>query len=99
MLRRPARADAEIPKRADLRHRGGLWFRRGNIGLPIGADPAVQATDKPHVAWQVDDLDGLRGRLDAAGYETSDDIPLDGQRRVRVRCPSGRRVELLTPIP
>ena len=89
----------EVPKQADMRHRGGLWFLTGTIDFHIGADPAFQPTDKPHVAWQVDDLDGLRSMLDAAGHETFDDIPLDGYRRFQVRDPFGNRVELLTPLP
>ncbi len=89
----------EVPKQADMRHRGGLWFRTGNIDLHLGADPDFQPADKAHVAWQVDDLDGLRTRLTEAGYTTTDDIPLDGFRRFHVPDPFGNRVELLTPLP
>ncbi len=89
----------EVPKQADMRHRGGVWYRTGNLDFHLGVDPDFRAAAKAHVAWQVDDLDGLRVRLNGAGYETTDDIPLDGYRRFKVHDPFGNHVELLALLP
>ena len=50
--------------------------------------------DKPHFCLVVDDLDGLRRRLEEAGVETRDPTPLVGRPRFTCRDPFGNMVEL-----
>jgi hypothetical protein len=48
----------------------------------------------PHFCLAVDDLDGLRARLEAAGVATRDGTELVGRPRFTCRDPFGNLVEL-----
>ena len=87
----------EIPKPANLRGRGGVWFQTGNLELHLGIDPAFRPATKAHVAFRIVGLDQARDRLATAGYAPVDDEPLAGYRRCYVDDPHGNRVELLEP--
>ena len=87
----------EIPKPANLRGRGGVWFRTGNLDLHLGIAPAFRPATKAHVAFQVAGLDRLRAALSAAGHVPVDDEPLPGFWRCYVDDPFGNRTELLEP--
>ena len=86
----------EIPKPANLRGRGGVWFRTGNLDLHLGITPAFPAT-KARVAFRVAGLARLRDDLAAAGHVPVDDEPLAGSWRCYVDDPFGNRTELLEP--
>ena len=71
-----------------------IWFRTGgdtelHVMLVDEAPP-----DRPHFCLAVDDLDGLRARLEAGGVETRDSTPLVGRPRFTCRDPFGNLVEL-----
>jgi hypothetical protein len=63
----------------------------------FGVDRAFRPAAKAHVAFQVEDLAGLRARLDSAGYITTEDAPLLGFERCYVNDPFGNRTELVEP--
>jgi catechol 2,3-dioxygenase-like lactoylglutathione lyase family enzyme len=86
---------AEVPKPANLQRRGGVWFDTANLQLHLGVDHAFRPAEKAHVAFEVNGLADLRGRLAAAGYATIDDEPLAGYQRCYVTDPFGNRIELL----
>jgi catechol 2,3-dioxygenase-like lactoylglutathione lyase family enzyme len=88
----------EIPKPENLLKRGGVWFLTGNLQLHLGVDRSFVPATKAHVAYQVDDLEALRGRLVAAGLGITDDEPLPGYDRCYVEDPFGNRIELVEPI-
>jgi catechol 2,3-dioxygenase-like lactoylglutathione lyase family enzyme len=87
----------EIEKPPNLRPRGGVWFRTGNLELHLGVDPAFRPATKAHVAFQVTNLARLRERLIAANYTIAIDEPLAGYDRFYVNDPFGNRMELLEP--
>jgi catechol 2,3-dioxygenase-like lactoylglutathione lyase family enzyme len=89
---------AELPKPANLRGRGGVWFATGNLELHLGVDADFRPARKAHVALQVADLAGLRERLGAAGHPTTEDEPLPDHDRCYVADPFGNRLELLEPV-
>ena len=89
----------EIDKPENLRARGGVWFATGSLQLHLGVDPHFSPATKAHVAFRVDDLDGIRDRLAGAGYPPREDQPLPGYRRFYVDDPFGNRTELLQPLP
>ena len=73
---------------------GFIWYRAGGdleLHLMLMDEPPA---DRPHFCLVVDDLDGLRARLDRAGVETHDPTPLDGRPRFTCRDPFGNLVEL-----
>ena len=58
----------EIPKPAVLAVRGGCWFAIGNQQIHLGVNPDFSCAKKAHIALNVDNLDAMRQRLEAAGF-------------------------------
>ena len=88
----------ELPKPEELAHRGGAWFRVGEQELHVGVEAHFQPARKAHPAFVVDDVRGLRGRLEAAGVPTTNPPGEGGAERFFVEDPWGNRIEL-TELP
>jgi catechol 2,3-dioxygenase-like lactoylglutathione lyase family enzyme len=88
----------EVPKPANLAGRGGVWFRCGQHGLNIGIEEDFRPAQKAHPAFQVQDLETLRARLETHGVTTSQDEPLPGYQRFYAHDPFGNRLEFVTPL-
>ena len=86
---------AEVVKPAQLAALGGCWFECNEIRVHLGIDPAFVPAKKAHPAFIVDDLEALCAVLEAAGYQTVQDQPLDGFLRRYVNDPFGNRIELM----
>ncbi|SRR4249919_38590 len=86
---------AEIPKPGEMAGRGGCWFRLGDRQLHIGVDPDFRPARKAHVALSVHELAALRAKLELAGYDTLDEVPLEGRKRFFTSDPFGNRIEFL----
>ena len=81
----------------------GMWYRLGEGQLhliqrlrtpPAGkADGTIDATD-PHFAIEVDDLEAMRARIQAAGLQMLD----FGIGQLWVHDPDGNTVELRAPV-
>ena len=84
----------ELPKPAELRGRGGCWFRVGAQELHVGIEEAFAPARKAHPGLVTDDLAGVVGRLRAAGAEVIEDRAIPGVERVYVADPFGNRLEL-----
>ncbi|GMN03063.1 VOC family protein [Erythrobacter sp. MTPC3] len=84
----------EVPKPSNLSP-SGLWLKGGAAHLHVGVDPHFKPASKAHPAFLVADLATLRTRLEAAGYETRDDKPVDGYTRFFTADPFGNRIELM----
>jgi catechol 2,3-dioxygenase-like lactoylglutathione lyase family enzyme len=85
----------EVPKPEAMRARGGMWFQAGPVQIHLGIEDDMRASVKAHPALVVDDLDGYRARLLAAGCEWRDADDLPGTRRGHTRDPFGNRIELI----
>ncbi len=85
----------EIPKPADMAARGGCWFAVGDLQLHLGVEQGFIAAKKAHVALRTDALDVLRERLDASGFASTDDAPVDGRARFFTADPFGNRIEFI----
>ena len=71
-----------------------VWYRLGGdleLHLMLLDEPPG---DKPHFCLAVEDLPGLRRRLEEAGVETRDGTELVGRPRFTCRDPFGNLVEL-----
>lgn len=88
----------EVPKPENLAKRGGCWFQTGDVRVHLGVQIDFIPATKAHPAFEVDDFDELRERLDAAGFYCNDDEPLIGFRRTYVSDPFGNRIELMALI-
>jgi predicted enzyme related to lactoylglutathione lyase len=85
----------EIPKPADMAGRGGCWFAVGALQLHLGVEAGFRPAKKAHIALACADLAALRARIEAAGYPTIDDAPVDGRERFFSEDPFGNRLEFV----
>jgi catechol 2,3-dioxygenase-like lactoylglutathione lyase family enzyme len=89
----------ELKKPPNLEVRGGVWFALGTQQLHLGVEKEFRPALKAHPAFLVNDLNGLRARLQQHGYAPYDDEPLEGYKRFYVADPFGNRLELLERDP
>ena len=82
----------ELEKPEVLRPRGGLWFQGPGFALHLSIE-AVMVTRR-HPGLVTDDLEGMRARVEAAGYATVDAPGLPGIRRFYVIDPFANRIEI-----
>lgn len=87
----------ETPKPANLAKRGGCWFEHGALKIHLGVEADFHPAKKAHPALVVDDLAALAAALNAAGFATRSDAPLEGYDRLYVDDPFGNRIELMQP--
>ena len=96
----------EVEKPADLRGRGGAWFRaydcHGAVAaeLHVGVEDPFVPARKAHPAFLVDDLGGVAASLEAvgAGVDWAERHTFAGYQRFHVTDPHGNRVEVLQPL-
>ena len=70
-----------------------IWYRLGTdleLHLMLGDEAQPK---RPHFCVFVDHLEGLQGRLEAAGIETREGTPIIGRRRFTCRDPFGNLIE------
>ena len=78
---------------------GLVWFEAGagELEVHLVPDPAgLVPGAKRHLCLEVEDVEGLRGRLEAAGVETEDAPPIRNRPRFYCSDPFGNRLELVT---
>ncbi len=88
----------EKPVPASIVHLDLVWFAAGDAELELhvfAAEPQEDLTGR-HFCLVVDDLDGVRRRLSAAGFAPQDTEPIPGRPRFFCRDPFGNRVEFTT---
>jgi catechol 2,3-dioxygenase-like lactoylglutathione lyase family enzyme len=88
----------EVQKPPNLAKRGGCWFVRDTLRIHLGVEDDFRPARKAHPAFLVEDLAGLRQRLEAAGFTPRTEEPLEGYNRIYVNDPFGNRIELLEPL-
>ena len=87
---------SEVPKPEPLKGRGGLWVAVGEQAIHFGTeDVADRTASKRHVAFEVEDLEAARRRLEEAGVLTLEGIPIPDYNRLEFRDPFGNRIELM----
>jgi catechol 2,3-dioxygenase-like lactoylglutathione lyase family enzyme len=90
---------AEVDKLISLAGRGGFWFQVGGQQVHVGTEGGGErVATKAHLAYQVDDLDAWRDRLQALGIEALDGVPIPGYDRFEFRDPFGNRVEFIQEL-
>jgi catechol 2,3-dioxygenase-like lactoylglutathione lyase family enzyme len=85
----------ELPKPKALEGRGGCWFDLADAQIHLGVDPDFRAARKAHIALRTPGLAALRVRLEAAGFEVRDEVPIDGRKRFFTHDPFGNRIEFV----
>jgi catechol 2,3-dioxygenase-like lactoylglutathione lyase family enzyme len=93
----------EVEKPADLRGRGGAWFRAYDedgavvAELHVGVEDGFAPARKAHPAFVVDDLGAVAARLRERGFEVDEREreSFAGFLRFHAYDPHGNRVEVL----
>ncbi|MEO8072964.1 MAG: VOC family protein [Acidobacteriota bacterium] len=86
----------EIPKPESLKNRGGFWLELSNFQIHVGTeDDFDRSRTKAHLAYQVEDLENWRTKLQEKGIKIVDGISIPNFRRFEFRDPFGNRVEFL----
>ncbi len=67
----------EVQKPPNLAKRGGCWFATDSLRVRLGVEDDFLPARKAHAAIQVEDLPGLRRLLEAAGFRSKIDEPLE----------------------
>ena len=89
----------EVEKPASLQGRGGFWLQVGPQQVHVGVEDGVERTaTKAHLAYQVDNIEMWKKRLQENGIEIGDSIPFAGFERFEIRDPFGNRVEFIQAI-
>jgi len=84
----------EVPRPPTLRIEG-CWFESEGVSLHIGVDANFAPARQAHPAFLVTDAKALRQRLEASGYATKDDVPVEGYERFFSSDPFGNRLEFM----
>ena len=85
----------EIPKPENLQARGGCWFQCGAQEVHIGIQTDFTPAKKAHPGFTVHALNVLKSHLETAGYEITEEPPIDGRGRFFTHDPFGNRIEFL----
>jgi hypothetical protein len=86
---------AEEVKPEELASRGGCWFRAGRVHLHCGVESPFQPQCKAHIAFLVEDLNGLAEKLTAANCPVRWDETVKDRRRFYTDDPFGNRLEFI----
>ena len=86
----------EVSKPNSLRGRGGIWVAAGAHQIHIGTESGVNRNaSKAHVAYEVDNIQPWREKLESHGVKILEGVPISGFERFEFRDPFGNRVEMI----
>ncbi len=89
----------EVPKPEDLRKNGGIWLQIDKVQIHLsiedGFDPSKT---KSHLAYEVSDLERLKGELEKREIKWNESSPVPGFIRGDIRDPFGNRIEFLQAL-
>ena len=86
----------EMKKPISLKGRGGFWLSLGNIDVHVGTEDGFDRfSTKAHLAYQVDNMNKWKNKLNNLGIEIADSIPIEGYERFEFRDPFGNRIEII----
>ncbi len=89
----------EIPKPDSLKARGGFWISLAGQEIHVSCEDSVnRLATKAHIAYEVSDLEFWRLRLQKAGFEVFEGVPIPGFERFETRDPFGNRLEFISKI-
>jgi catechol 2,3-dioxygenase-like lactoylglutathione lyase family enzyme len=86
----------EIPKPESLKGRGGFWLAVSAFQIHVGTEDGFdRIKTKAHIAYEVEDLNTWRERLENSGVKIIEGVPIPHYSRLEFRDPFGNRVEFL----
>jgi len=89
----------EIEKPESLKGRGGFWLQVGDRDVHVGTEDGFdRLTTKSHIAYEVENLNYWRNRLEQENIKILEGIPIPNFDRFEFRDPFGNRVEMIQRI-
>ncbi len=89
----------EMPVPPALQGFGLIWFKVGNRELHVGVEQGVNRNaTRAHLAYEVDDLAGLRTQLVSAKHEIFEQPKIEKYDRFHICDPFGNRVEFMQRV-
>lgn len=86
----------ELEKPAELKKRGGVWFRCGKDEIHIGIEENFSPSKKAHPAISVSNLKALKEKLKLHNMEIiEDNDTIPGVKRLYISDPFGNRLEFI----
>ncbi len=86
----------ETPKPESLAGRGGFWLAVGAFQIHVGTEDGFdRSKTKAHIAYEVENLNAWRERLESGGVKIIEGVPIPDYSRFEFRDPFGNRVEFL----
>lgn len=86
----------EIPKPESLQGRGGFWLTVGAFQIHVGTEDGFdRGKTKAHIAYEVENLNAWREKLEKSGVKIIEGVPIPDYSRFEFRDPFGNRVEFL----
>lgn len=85
----------EIEKPAELKKRGGCWFKCGNQEIHIGVEEHFTPAKKAHPAFYVKHIEEFQQVLTKKGVSVLEDKARPGITRFYVFDPFGNRIEFM----
>jgi catechol 2,3-dioxygenase-like lactoylglutathione lyase family enzyme len=86
--------EMEVPPA--LQGRGLIWFHVGDRSLHVGEEDGVnRLATRTHLAYEVDDIAGIRSRLTEQGIELINQPKIVGWDRFHIHDPFGNRLEII----
>lgn len=83
----------EVAKPEMMRARGGVWFTDNGLDVHLSGEDGPRAPDgQRHFGLEVDDVEAIRLRLEAAGHKTDGGRPVP-RKRIFAHDPFGNRIE------
>lgn len=88
----------EIPVPESIRDLDLIWYRLGDTELHLFAEAPVADSSGRHFCIEVQQLEEVRQRLRAAGYEPWNPTRIPGRPRFFCRDPFGNTIEFTTIV-
>ncbi|WP_438727700.1 VOC family protein [Parasphingorhabdus sp. DH2-15] len=88
----------EVEQPDEQKVSGGCWFELGTVRIHISIDPDFKPSTKAHTAFQIDALQPLRERIEAAQLPVKEGSDVGGLERFFAFDPFGNRLEFMAPI-
>ena len=88
----------EVPVPASIEFLDLIWYRLGDTELHLFTEEPLEDHSGRHFCMEVEDLEGLRERLNRAGYQIKDVTPIPGRPRFNCKDPFGNSIEFTTIV-
>ncbi len=86
----------EIPKPKVLQTRGGFWLEVGAFQIHVGTEDGFdRMKTKAHIAYEVENLNAWREKLEERKIEILEGVPIPNYSRFEFRDLFGNQVEFL----